>query len=104
MTDIPTILLIGLLVEAIALGLVMRRRGFDGYVWLIIGLFLGPIAVAVAIARARRWPHRAPSVVVGAGQADGGSLDVLVGYDGSAESTEAAVRVHDLFDGSVGRL
>ena len=94
----------GVVVEALLVGYVMRRRGFDGYVWTLLGLFLGPIAIPVAIAFALRSPRRAPALVRPGGRAAAGPMDVLVGYDGSDAAADAVARVHDVFGDRIGRV
>jgi nucleotide-binding universal stress UspA family protein len=104
MNEIPAYILLGLALEAIALGFVMRRRGFDGYVWTLLGLFLGPIAVVIALTHAVRSPQRPVTVLRKGTGVGSGALDVLVGYDGSPEAAAAVARVRQLFGARIGRV
>lgn len=45
-------------VEALVLGYVMRRRGFDAYAWTLIGISLGPIALSVVLFATLHPPSR----------------------------------------------
>lgn len=91
------------MLEALLLGYVMGRRGYDAYGWTTVATFVGPIAVGVAIYYVRRHPSREPRVLHG-GRPGAGSLDVLVGIDGSSEATAALDRVAALFAGAAGRI
>jgi nucleotide-binding universal stress UspA family protein len=93
----------GWLVEALVLGHVMGRRGYDAYSWTLIGLFLGPLAVAVALSFAIRAPSWQPKFLHSASRGTG-PVDVLVGIDGSRESTTAAAKVRTLFGSAEGRV
>jgi len=90
-------------VEALVLGYVMGRRGYDAYAWTLIGLFLGPISVALALSFSIRPPSWQPRFLH-AGARGLGRTGVLVGIDGSAESNAAVERVKALFGASLGRV
>ncbi|HVV36134.1 MAG TPA: universal stress protein [Acidimicrobiales bacterium] len=104
MSEAPSFIMLGFALEAILIGFVMRRRGYDGYVWLLLGMFLGPIALFLAIAYVMRGSRQAVHIVRGSAHAGAGNLDVVVGYDGSAEATEAVERVRALLGDRLGRL
>jgi nucleotide-binding universal stress UspA family protein len=76
----------------VVLSVVMRRRGHDLFVWLVLGAVLGPLSVPLAIERLRieavhpSQPAWAP-----------GECDLLAGLDGSPESVEAVRRAVRLF-------
>lgn len=89
-------------VEALLLGYVMRRRGFDAYAWTLIGISLGPIAVGVALFVEFHPPSREPRLWR-EGRRGTGAIDVLVGIDGSPESSPAVDRVAALFGARCGR-
>lgn len=91
------------MLEALALGYVMGRRGYEAYSWTFLGIVLGPIAVAVALGSVFRPPSREPRLLHG-GRRRTGSTDVLVGIDGSPESSAAVDRAASLFAGSAGRI
>lgn len=90
-------------VESLALGYVMGRRGYDAYAWTMIGLFLGPLSVVVALSFAIRSPAWQPKFTH-AGDRGVGRTDVLVGIDGSRESQAAVAKVTRLFGSSLGRV
>jgi nucleotide-binding universal stress UspA family protein len=104
MNEIPAYILLGVLIEAMLLGWVMRRRGYDGYVWLMLGMFLGPISLPIAIAYVIRSPRPTPNVLSKGGRAGRGTLDVLVGYDGSIEAAAALERLGSLLGARLGRV
>lgn len=79
---------------------VMRRRGHDFSVWLVLGVALGPLIVPLAIERAHYHsakeyqPRRAPTPPhIG--------FDVLAGIDGSDEAFRAIDTALKLFGGRV---
>jgi nucleotide-binding universal stress UspA family protein len=89
-----TWLVIGLLVAV-----VMRRRGFDFWVWLALGALLGPLSVPLAYERAVFHPVEYESTYRPKKAA--GRLDVLAGFDGSTESVSAVRSALVLFGDSV---
>lgn len=91
------------LVEALTLGYVMGRRGYEAYAWTAIAALLGPIAVVVAVRVLIRPPPREPRLLHG-GRRGPGSLDVLVGIDGSAESLAVLDRLASQLRDTVGRV
>jgi nucleotide-binding universal stress UspA family protein len=93
----------GWVVLALALGWVMGRRGFEAYTWTFVGLVLGPIAVAIALAMVIQPPAHEPKLLRRA-MSRGGVVDVLVGADGSPEAQAAVAAASDLLDGRIGRL
>jgi len=84
-----------------AIGIWEARHGHWRHGWLVTGL-LGPLALPLAL-HARRVAAPEP-VVLDEGGAARGSLDVLVGIDGSAHSVEAAQAAVELLGSAVGRL
>jgi len=93
----------GWLAFGLALAVLMRRRGHEMLPWLIPGLVLGPLLVPYARHQLRR-EARARARPVGGGTAAGGTVDVLVGTDGSPESRAATHAVLQLLGPRVGRL
>lgn len=89
--------------EALALGYVMGRRGYEAYSWTLLGMVLGPIAVGVALTFVFRPASREPRLLRG-GRPGTGSVDVLVGIDGSTQAAAAVDRVASLLGGSAGRV
>jgi len=92
-----TWVIIGVLVSVF-----MRRRGHDFWTWFALGAVLGPLALPLAFERARFHPvdrRFAPKTTKAAG-----TLDVLAGIDGSAESIAAVQCALGLFDDSVTSL
>lgn len=80
---------------------VMGRRGFSAWTWLVVGVVLGPLVVPLAIAATR---ERRPVLFrrLTEGVPGTGGTDVLVGIDGSDGAREAA-RASLSIVGSVGR-
>ena len=62
---------------------VMRRRGHDTFAWAVPFLFLGPLAVPLAITADRNRPVEPPRPL------PPGGLDLLVAHDGTADSQAA---------------
>jgi nucleotide-binding universal stress UspA family protein len=81
-----------------AVGIVEARRGRWRRGWVVFAI-LGPFAVPLALGR-RSEPTPEP-VVLTTGTAAGGSVDVLVGLDGSAASEAAAELAVGLLGGQV---
>ena len=79
--DVDNVVLAGVagawMLEALALGYVMGRRGYEAYSWTFHGTVLGLIAVAVALSFVFRPPSREPRLLHG-GHRRGGPIDVLV--------------------------
>lgn len=73
---------------------VMRRRGHDFFVWLALGSVLGPLVFPLAIDGARR---DADTESEAHDRSYPGSLDVLVGLDGSEESKHALRSAMNMF-------
>jgi nucleotide-binding universal stress UspA family protein len=92
-----TWLVIGLLIAV-----VMRRRGFDFWVWLALGALLGPLSVPLALERAVFHPVEYQSSYRPKKAA--GRFDVLAGIDGSTESVSAVRSALALFGDSVTSL
>jgi nucleotide-binding universal stress UspA family protein len=87
-------------------GLLMARRGYDP-LWVLIALPLGPLFVPIALERIRRRPGVAAFGSTGEPpdriSAVAGPR-VLVGLDGSEQSSRALDRVIDLFGPRCGLL
>ena len=100
------VLLLVLLVWAligVSTALVMGRRGHQPFTWLLLGFILGPLVVPVAISNPRQ-PGQGLLRRLSAGVSGGGSVDVLVGVDGSPESEAAARAAVALVGPAIGRL
>jgi hypothetical protein len=81
----------------------MGRLGHSPFAWGLLGLVLGPIALLLALVEVRNerpWWTR----LVASGDPGSGPVDVLVGIDGSPESTAATSAALELFGDRVGRL
>jgi len=100
-------ILLAALVVWLAIGLtasvVMGRRGHGAFGWLLIGTVLGPLAIPIAV-RAIREEHPSQGRVIRAGSPGGGSIDLLVGLDGSEASERALRRSLELVGDRVGQL
>lgn len=87
----------------VVLALVMGRRGHGAWGWLVLGAVMGPFAIALALDAGRH--HEALHETVAQGTTwGGGSVDVVVGVDGSPEADAAAVGVIALFGSRLGRV
>jgi nucleotide-binding universal stress UspA family protein len=86
--------------------IVMGRRGHNSFTWLLLGAFLGPLVIPLAIgtARAARRDPRSRAYPLREGEMGPGAVDVLVGIDGSAESAAALRATLGLFADRIGRL
>ena len=90
----------------LVLSTVMGRRGHDGFSWLVLGTVLGPLAVVLAVEAGRHNELLRPAPVTGGASvsAGNGAVDVLVGYDGSPQSSAAIEAVSGLLGDRLGRL
>jgi nucleotide-binding universal stress UspA family protein len=90
----------------LVLSIVMGRRGHDGFGWLVSGTIMGPLAIALAIDAKRHDERLRPASLPLRlrNAAHQGPIDVLVGYDGSAESAAAVDEVVALLGPRLGRL
>jgi nucleotide-binding universal stress UspA family protein len=87
-------------IEALLLG----RRGFDGFSWVLIGMVLGPLSVLVAWDSIRSDARRASTVIRTAGAHRPDGIDVLIGFDGSPECRATADAVATTFGDRLGRV
>ena len=81
----------------------MARRGHDPLRWAITAFALGPIAWLLA-AVARRRATTTSATVLRTGSHWAGSMSVVVGVDGSHESTAALDGALQLFGSNIERL
>lgn len=97
--------LVGWVVVGLVVWVAMRRRGHDSFSWLVFGLFLGPLALVIALDPWRRTEaRRAPAGPMGLDDGPSGPVDVLAGYDGSPASGAAIAAAVDLLGPRLGRL
>lgn len=87
----------------VGLSIVMGRRGHISVGWGALGAMLGPLAIVAAVATARHEKEEEPSLIARAVPL-GGSVDVLVGIDGSVECRLALQKVIALLGPRLGRL
>jgi nucleotide-binding universal stress UspA family protein len=85
-----------------ALSVLMGRRGHEPYSWFLLGMFLGPIALPLAV-YSDRGPRRELHVLAPP-RTGTGPVDVLVGFDGSPEARAAVDAAASLLGSRVGRL
>lgn len=101
---IVVVIAVGWPLLGVVLALVMGRRGNEPSSWFILGAILGPLAVVFAL---DSWRHREdmgePRVVRRTVRASG-SVDVVLGADGSPESLAASRGVVSLLGERLGRL
>lgn len=89
----------------VVLSLVMGRRGYYRFSWLVLGALLGPLAIVLALDSWRHHEQLAPTVLVEAPAArSSGTVDVLVGHDGSPEAAAVVEAAVELLGPRLGRL
>lgn len=104
MPDVVWVIVAGAWVlEALVLGYVMGRRGYEAYSWTLMAMVLGPLILPVAISYVLRSPSREPKLLR-PGHGGAGPIDVLVGVDGSPESAAAVTQAVALFGPRAGRI
>jgi len=89
------------LVVGAAVGVVEARHGHWRHGW-VASAVLGPFAIALALER-RHLPPPSPTVLT-SGRARRGPVDLLVGFDGSESSMDAAALAIGLFGPLVRRV
>ena len=82
---------------------VMGRRGHQLFSWGLLGAVFGPLVLPLAL-QAVVEERRARSTVLHAGGRGSGPLSILVGIDGSEESTAALRTAIALFGSQLDRL
>jgi nucleotide-binding universal stress UspA family protein len=102
-TEFLLIVLAVWLTIGVTLAVVMGRRGHGAFQWFFIGAVLGPLALPLAWSSIRD-ERRASGRSMAAGVRSGGSVDVLVGIDGSAEAASALQAAIQLVGTNIGRL
>lgn len=102
-TEFFAILLAAWLATGLTLAVVMGRRGHGAFQWFFLGAVLGPLALPLAWS-AIRDEGRAAARPTAEGTPSSGSVDVLVGIDGSAEAVDALRAAIRLVGANVGRL
>jgi nucleotide-binding universal stress UspA family protein len=93
--------LVGWLAIGALAGVIEARHGHWHRGW-VVSMILGPFAVPLALQRRHEAPF-APTVLAEA-QAARGPVDLLIGFDGSADAMAAAERATDLFGPRVRRV
>lgn len=90
----------------VAASIVMGRRGHSPFTWLLLGAILGPLAIPLALLALRdeRRDPRVKARPLREGTLGSGTVDVLVGIDGSVQSSAALRAATDLFAERIGRL
>jgi nucleotide-binding universal stress UspA family protein len=104
MSITATLLLIGAawLAIGVVVALVMGRRGYDPFVWWLLGTLLGPLAIVLAFVSTRERRQRAP--LQPRGSRLHGRVDLLAGIDGSTHATHAVWAALDLLADRLGRV
>lgn len=100
---IVVLIVVGWIAFGPALSLVMGRRGHSAAAWGVTGMFLGPLAVPVALSAARRH-HETTVAVLTEGAVGAGPLSVLAAIDGSDEARAALARAVSVLGDRMGRL
>ncbi len=102
-TEVLLILLAAWLATGLTLAVVMGRRGHGAFQWFLLGAVLGPLALPLAWTSLRD-EGRASAVPLADSVSGGGSVDVLVGIDGSADASQALRVAIELIGTDIGRL
>ena len=93
----PTMSLAVIFAAFVTIGVIasifMGRRGHNPFAWLALGAILGPLVIPVAAVAVHEERIRQRREVV-SGTSGGGTIDVLVGIDGSPEA-HAALQCRD---------
>lgn len=84
-------------------GLLMGRRGHSWFAWTFLGAVLGPLVVPLVISQLRHY-RSVEGRVLTPGVSEGGSVDALVGIDGSPEALAALDGIVRLIGSRLGRL
>ena len=84
-------------------GFFMGRQGHSWFGWTLVGAVLGPLVVPLIISELRHY-RGVEGHVLTAGVSEGGSVDALVGIDGSPESLAALDGIVRLIGPRLGRL
>ena len=87
-------------VIGVVVAFLMRRRGHDLFVWLVLGVALGPLVVPLAIERARYHSATEPRSAEAPTPQHRG-FDILAGVDGSEDSVNAIGSALALFGGRI---
>lgn len=87
----------------LTVSLVMGRRGHDAFSWLLLGTLFGPLGAIFAV-EARSEELIRPEMVAAPQSTGPGPVDVLVGVDGSPESSSALQAAVELLGPRLGRL
>jgi nucleotide-binding universal stress UspA family protein len=91
------------LATGLGTAVLMRARGHALFGWTLIGALFGPLVIGMAY-QAARLERDAQPRVISPGTAGPGTVDVLVGIDGSPEATAALATVVALLDSRIRRL
>lgn len=94
--------LAGWVLVGLATALVMRRRGHHLGAWTALGVFFGPLTVALAVHHSRLRPTPSPRPTPRPRRRH--AVSVLVGLDGSPESIAALRAATNLLGSRIGRL
>ena len=94
---------LGWLSIGILAGFLMARQGHSWFAWTLLGTALGPLVVPLVILELRQY-RGVQGHVLTAGSSEAGSVDALVGIDGSPESLAALDGVVRLIGPRLGRL
>jgi len=84
-------------------GFLMARQGHSWFAWTLLGAILGPLVVPIIVFELRRY-RGVQGHILTAGSPGAGTVDALVGIDGSPESLAALDEVVRLIGTRLRRL
>jgi nucleotide-binding universal stress UspA family protein len=87
----------------VSTALVMGRRGHQPFMWLMLAIVFGPLVLPLAV---NALLHDRPGLFerLSSGRRGAGSVDVLVGTDGSPEAESACRSAIQMLGSRLGRL
>lgn len=102
-TQVGIVIVVAWVTIGLVVGLLMGRRGHHALASMALGVVLGPLMIPLARNSTRDEARSRPHELI-PGVAGAGTVDVLVGIDGSPASEAALHAVAGLLGSRIGRL